>query len=360
MKVVHLVPAMEQGGVESVVLSLSRLLTRAGHENVVVSRGGKLVAKLEQEGSRHIAQDLKSKNPLSYFARACKLRRLLKAEKPDLVCVHSRVPAWLFVWANRSLRLHFITYAHGANSVSRYSEVMTKGELTIMPSRFIADYLKANYPVPEEKLRVIPLAIDFERFNPAALDEAFVAEKRREWGTEGKRVIMAVGRITQLKSFDELIRAFSKLKDRASKKLVIVGGADKDKEEYLASLKALAHELTAPGEVIFAGAQSRVPECLSLADIVVSSNVRKPEAFGLSMAEALAMGKGVVAKAFGGALDIVRDGIDGVLVKDGDFVAAIERALTLDYSTVSASARERFNESVMLSKTLSAYEEVVR
>ena len=38
--------------------------------------------------------------------------------------------------------------------------------------------------------------------------------------------------------------------------------------------------------VVFAGNQQKVAECLSLADVVVSSNVRKPEAFGRSMAEA--------------------------------------------------------------------------
>ena len=36
------------------------------------------------------------------------------------------------------------------------------------------------------------------------------------------------------------------------------------------------------------GGQTKIPECLSLADLVVSGNVSKPESFGLSVAEALA------------------------------------------------------------------------
>ena len=40
MKVVHLVPAMEQGGVESVVRDLNRALARAGHESVVAAMSG--------------------------------------------------------------------------------------------------------------------------------------------------------------------------------------------------------------------------------------------------------------------------------------------------------------------------------
>ena len=179
MKVVHLLPALEQGGVETVVCDLNRALVAAGCESVVISRGGRLVERIERDGGRHIALDLKSKNPLTYFMRALRLRKVMRAERPDLVCAHSRVPAWLFVWANRALRLPWITYAHGANSVSRYSAVMTRGDLVITPSRFLADFLKANYGTLEERLRVIPNAVDTVRFDPDRLDAAFIAEKRR-------------------------------------------------------------------------------------------------------------------------------------------------------------------------------------
>ena len=150
MKIVHLLPALEQGGVESVVCDLVRCLRDQGSgigdqvESVVVSKGGRLVARIEAAGGRHVALDLKSKNPLTYFSRAWKLCKILRAEQPDLVCVHSRVPAWLFIWANRTLGLKWISYAHGANSISRYSAVMTKGDLVVTPSRFLADYLKTN------------------------------------------------------------------------------------------------------------------------------------------------------------------------------------------------------------------------
>ena len=63
MKVVHLLPALEQGGVETVVCDLVRALS--GWESVVVSKGGRLVARVEEAGGRHVTLDLKSKNPLT-------------------------------------------------------------------------------------------------------------------------------------------------------------------------------------------------------------------------------------------------------------------------------------------------------
>ena len=283
------------------------------------------------------------------------LRKILKDEKPDLVCAHSRVPAWLFVWANRPLGLKWISYAHGANSVSRYSEVMTKGDLVIVPSKFLADYLKANYKITDEKIRIIPNPVDTERFDPAKLDAAFIAEKRREWGIrEGDYVQMAVGRITPVKGLEGLI---GEVKSQTSGegaastfKLVIVGGADKSHQQYLQHLKDLASAVRlssspspSPSPVIFAGPQEKIPECIAIADEIVSGNVTKPETFGLSVVEAYAMNKPVrVARRFGGVAEVM---------------GAVERAgcATLREAVLELYGMDRFAE-----RTLSAYREICR
>ena len=343
MKVIHLLPALEQGGVETVVCDL----VREFGGGVVISRGGRMVGRIEAAGGRHIALDLKSKNPLTYLMRARKLRKILRAENPDLVCVHSRVPAWLFVWANRGLGLKWITYAHGANSVSRYSEVMTKGDLVIVPSRFLADYLKTNYALPESRIRVIPNAVDATRFDPDNLDQAFIAEKRREWGIrEGDRVIMAIGRITPVKGLEGLIRNFSTLtSDReiaSPLKLVIVGGADKHHLRYLESLEKLASAVRlSPSPIVFAGPQEKIPECISIADEIVSANTTKPETFGLSVIEAYAMNKPVKAKRFGGVAEVME---------------AVEKA---GKPTLREAVKSLYSFELQRERTLAAYREAL-
>ena len=311
MKVVHLLPALEQGGVETVVCDLVRMLVREGWEAVAVSVGGRLVGRVASAGGRHLTLDLKSKNPLTFFHRALKLRRILRDERPDLVCAHSRVPAWLFVWANRTLGIPWITYAHGANSVSPYSAVMTRGDLIVTPSRFLADYLKKSYGTPDGRIRIVPNHVDTVRFDPGNLDGDFIAKKRREWGIrDGDHVQMAIGRITPLKGFDGLVRAFAeRAKADGRERLVIVGGADRRHLRHLESLKALAASLLPgrdPPPVVFAGPQEKIPECISIADVIVSANTAKPETFGLSVAEAYAMNKPVsVARRFGGVAEVM-------------------------------------------------------
>lgn len=371
MKTLQLVPAMEQGGVERGVVEVNRALVAAGWENVVVSTGGRLVRQIEADGGRHITIDVKSKNPLTYFYRAWRLRRILEAERPDVVCAHSRVPAWLFLWANRKLGIKWISFAHGANSVSAYSQVMTKGDITVTPSQYIADYLKSNYGLDTAKIRVIPRAIDRDRFDIDRLDLAFIDEKKAQWGISGKKVVMGVGRITQLKGYDILIKAVHRangLSGGTPFKLVIVGEAEKLRKDVEDSLRALVTDLSAEDQVVFAGNQQKIAECLSLADIVVSSNTKKPEAFGRSMAESLAMGRPVVAKAFGGALDIVEDGVNGALVPDGTphgdaeiaaFADAILRVSKMKLGDIRSAALEKFSFDRMIERTKSAYLELV-
>ena len=377
MKTLQLVPAMEQGGVERGVVEMNRVIVGAGWENVVVSAGGRLTDQIVQDGGRHLACDVKSKNPLTFFARAAALRKILVDEKPDVVCAHSRVPAWLFRQANRGLGIPWITFAHGANSIGWYSKVMTAGDLTVTPSQYIADYLHGAYGTPYEKMRVIPRAIEADHFDLAALDRDFIAQKRAEWKTDGFRVVMGVGRITQLKGYDVLIHALAYLhgthvasgKDTPDYKLVIVGEAEELRKDYAEKLQALVRELKVEDNVVFAGNQRQIAECLTIADVVVSSNWKKPEAFGRSMAEALAMDRPVVATAFGGALDIVEDGVNGALVGVPDakatdleraipFANAIRAVLQQPKRDLRTPALEKFSFERMAASSLAVYREL--
>ena len=66
------------------------------------------------------------------------------------------------------------------------------------------------------------------------------------------------------------------------------------------------------------------------------------EAFGLVAVEAIASGRWVVANAVGGLIEIVQDGINGTLVRDGDFAAAIAGVPDYDPVTISRTV-QRFS-----------------
>ena len=102
MRIVQLLPELNEGGVERGTMELSRELVKVGHESIVISAGGRLQEQIEQDGGKHITFDLCSKNPFTAPSRIIKLRKLLKELQADIVHARSRVPAWLTYWQIKS------------------------------------------------------------------------------------------------------------------------------------------------------------------------------------------------------------------------------------------------------------------
>ena len=360
MKIVQLLPELNEGGVERGTMELSRELVKLGHESIVISAGGKLEAQIKKDGGRHITLDVCSKNPLTAFSRMLQLRKILKELNPNILHARSRVPAWLTYLANKKLHLPFVTTVHGFNSVSPYSAIMTKGDSVICVSGAIKDYIQKHYQTEETKITVIPRGIDLEKFNPENLDKAFIENFKMEYHLEDKRIITTVGRITQLKDHQTFIHAIGLLKKHDPKVLgLIVGGVREDKQEYFQSLEMLVKKLDLNDNIIFTGSQNKVAEIYALSDVVVSSS-KKPESFGRSVAEALALNTPVVATNHGGVLDIIVEGENGFFYPVGEselLAENIAKCHTLEFDGY-AYIEKHFSLEQMVQKTLDVYGKV--
>ena len=363
MHIVQILPALDQGGVERGTVEFSRELVKLGHRSTVISSGGLLADQIVADGGEHIRLDVKSKNPLTALMRVCRLRKILRDLNPTVIHYRSRVPGWIFVMANRTLKLPFVSTVHGFNSVSVYSRVMTFGERVICPGNGVVEYVQKNYRVPDEKIRLIYRGIDPAQFDPQKLDMNFINDFEERYALRDCFIVLGVGRITQLKCYDVLIKAVAKAKTEVPNiKCVIVGSVEPSKVAYDASLKKLVKELRVEEEVVFVGGQTKVAEIYCIGDVLTSNNSKKPESFGRSMAEALAMNTPVVATRFGGALDIVRDGENGRLYQPGsvDQLAKILTEMSAKkFSGLREDALLRFGLQQMVEKTLAVYEEVL-
>ena len=357
MRIVQLLPELNEGGVERGTVDLSRELVRKGYESIVISNGGKLVEQVKTDGGIHITFDVCSKNPFTAFFRIKRLRRLLKELNPDIIHARSRVPAWLAYAANKTLCIHFVTTVHGFNSVSPYSKIMSMGDHVICVSNSIKEYIQSHYKTPDSKITIIPRGIDLKKFNPENVDHDFMESFSNQYELKDKFVVTVVGRITQLKDIETFIRAIAKVKETMPNvKALIIGGVREDKQGYFESLKALVQELHLDDEVVFTGSQSNVAEIYALSDVVVSTS-KKPESFGRSVAEAIAMNIPVIATNHGGVLDIIREGIDGYFVPIGNpeiLKNTILQAKGLRFDGFGY-IRDSFSLSQMVEKTLEVY-----
>jgi glycosyltransferase involved in cell wall biosynthesis len=85
---------------------------------------------------------------------------------------------------------------------------------------------------------------------------------------------------------------------------------------------------------------SQVPALIAAHDVVLVPSVAEP--FGLVAVEAIASGRWVVASAVGGLREIVRDGVNGTLVSDGDFAGALDRVPDYDPFAIAPTV-ERYS-----------------
>lgn len=357
MKIVQLIPELNEGGVERGVVELSRELVKQGFESVVISNGGKLVKQLEKDGSHHIQLDVCSKNIVSAPWRIFKLYQTLKALKPDIMHARSRVPAWMTYLANQCLHIPFITTVHGFNSVSSYSRIMSQGEHVICVSNAIKQYIQKHYNTPEQKITIIPRGIDLEKFNPNHLDTSYIHDFKQQFNLEGKWVISTVGRITQLKDLETFIEAIAILyKEFPNVIGLIVGGVREDKQNYLVTLQKRIASLDIKEHIYFCGSSDKVAEIYALSDVVVSSS-KKPESFGRSVAEAIALNTPVVATGHGGVLDIIEEGAYGYFTKIGDAKDLAEKicqATILKFDGYTYISKN-FSLDQMVEKTVKIY-----
>ena len=361
MRIVQLLPELNEGGVERGVVELNREYVKKDIESYVISNGGKLQSQINLDGGKHIKFDVCSKNIFTAFLRVNALKKILKELKPDIIHVRSRVPAWLVYFANKSLNIKVVSTVHGFNSVGFYSSIMQKSDSVICVSNSIKEYIQKHYQTPENKITVIPRGIDLELFNPNNISNDFINTFKKENNLEDKFIVSSVGRVTQLKDYETFIKAILLVKKEIPNiAALIVGGVRSDKQEYLNSLKKLVKDLKLEDNILFTGSQSKIAEIYALSNLVVSSS-KKPESFGRAVAESIAMNTPVIATNHGGVKDIIIENENGFFFEIGDSDDLANKILKSKnlkfdgYNYISSN----FSLENMLEKTINIYYKLI-
>jgi glycosyltransferase involved in cell wall biosynthesis len=311
MKVVQILPELNAGGVEGHVLELAGFLASRGHESIVISNGGNMVAKLERRGVRHVKVPVHRKSLRSLF-QVRKVRKFLRAENPDVVHAHSRVPAWIAHLALCGIpagnRPKLVTTVHGFYSVNAYSAIMTQGDRIIAVSESVREYIRSNYPKADPKrIEVIPHGIDPTLYHPDFKpSDAWLAQWHHEHPELiGKKLLLLPGRITRLKGHSDFFQLISELKKSGQPVCgLIAGNTHPKKQAYLQELQQQARELGITNDITFLGHRSDLRELMAVSDIVMALS-QQPESFGLTVLEALALGRPVVGYDCGGVGELL-------------------------------------------------------
>lgn len=267
-----------------------------------------------------------------------KLIRLLRREKPDIVHTHTakagtlgRLAALVALFGRKTALYHTF---HGHVFHSYFSPLKTR--LFIMIERFLGLFTHRLIAVsertkqelveygiaPADKIAVIPLGLDLDRF---ARCEQHRGELCRELGLpEGAILIGLVARLVPVKGVHHFLQAASRvLAEAPGTYFLIVGDG-----ELRAELEAQAAELGLGQRVLFLGFRQDLSRIYADLDIVALSSLN--EGLPVSLIEAMSSARVVVSTAVGGVPNLIRDGETGFLVPPQDpeaLASAFKRVL---------------------------------
>ena len=309
-RVLHCITTLEPAGAQTLLLDLIARIDPAryacsiayliGDRGVAASGAPCPILDLSREGR---------------FDPLClpRLAGHLRAERIDLVHTHlvhggvvGKLAAKLAGVGATVTTRHYARESKSRSFVYRLEDRLTGGaDRVIAVSAAVREFLTSEGIVEKEKVRLLPNAIDFARFDPARFARARAASPT---------VIGTIGRLHPQKGHDVLIRAFAELRRHCpGAKLEIVGeGAMRGPLQALIERLGLSDAICLVGNV----PPDRIPDRLAGWSLFVLPS--RWEGFGLALLEAMAMELPVVATAVEGTLELIEPDVTGLLIPPDD------------------------------------------
>jgi glycosyltransferase involved in cell wall biosynthesis len=339
IRVLRVIARLNVGGPALHVTYLARGLAGRGYETTLVAgdvaRGEASMSFVaDQAGVEVVTLPGLSRelSPIRDALAAFRLARLIRKLRPDVVHTHTakagavgraaallagtRRPVVVHTFHGHVLRGYFGT---GGTLVFRAIETLlaraTDRLIAVSPE--VRDELVALHVAPREKFSVVRLGIELE---PRVRFDGDPTEVRRRHGIpEGKFVVGWFGRMTAVKRTDDLLTMLAGVRERGVDALLLLVGDGDDRER----LEQRAHDLGLARSCLFLGYQEDVAPWYAICDAVVLTSAS--EGTPVTIIEALAAGRPVVATKVGGVPDVVDEGETGFLVRPHDTHALAER-----------------------------------
>ncbi|HUX68206.1 MAG TPA: glycosyltransferase [Terriglobales bacterium] len=395
--VLYLTTSGQVGGAERCLLSLAASLDRARFSpEVLVGSPGPLLALLAADAIpaelvplppalRRLSRSHPNPGLAAKLAPLWQaplyLRRLARAgARRHPALIHSNGVKMHYCSAllrrhwNAPLLWHLHDFPAGADAareplssrlLRRLSRQVT---LAIANSAAVAQAHAARYPRLAPRLRVVPNGVNLEQ-----LQGGDGAALRARWQLPPQALVIGMVAIfAPWKGQEIFLRAARRVLEHApATRFVLVGDDIYDTTGHggrRQELEALARELGLGEAVRFPGfVGDEIASAYAALDVMVHASTA-PEPFGRTVIEAMAAGVPVIAAAAGGMLEVVEDGVSGLLTPPGDEAALAQAMLALAADPARRRqlaanglrrVRERFSEAVVGRQIEAVYAEAL-
>jgi len=360
---IHTLPVISGSGINT-FLSMNLMDRSIFKPELACAPGGKLIDLVREHGMEvNLFRDLVQPiHPLKDCLALIKLTSFLKKRKYTIVHTHNSKAGFIGRLAAKLAGVPIIIHTvhgfsfHDQEPLCR--QILFKNlermahhwcDRMIFISQPLIDWALREQIAPKNKMTKIYSGIDLDKFKP--LSEIKKTQIKKNWGIAQDEVVIGiVSKLWEGKGHGILIKAFKKIREELKNvKLVIVG------EGYLQKdLQNLTNSFGLKNHVIFTGFQMDVSEISAIFDVAVLPSFF--EGMGRVLLEAMAQGKPVVASNVGGIPDLVKDGVNGLLITPGNVqeLAYTVTKLLMNKSLASKLAKEgkkmtteRFSAKVM-------------
>ena len=337
-KILFFIHSLVGGGAERVTLNLAEDWSKHGAEVVIATLAKDADAYAVPAGIRRITLDVPniSTSLLSFLrnnvVRALFLYRVLRTEKPDVAIGMIRISAvaLALVRGRNGIAIGMEHNYPPLQPVGKFREVLRRWsyarlDAVVALTSESADWLRRH--TKARLVSVIPnsVSLPLPENAPRLLAGDVIAD--------GRKFLLAVGRLHKQKGFDRLLDGFAQVAARHGDwDLVILGEG-----ELRGALEAQVARLGLGGRVSLPGHAGNVADWYRAADAFVLTS--RYEGFSMVLLEAMAHGCPVVSvDCDTGPRDVIRDGEDGLLVVQDDPAALVAG---LDRMLGDAALRER-------------------
>ena len=325
VRVVEILATGTNGGAQQHVFGLMTRLDTTHYEASVVSlSAGSAVRKLQRHGV-----DVTVIDEPDDLAATAALTAHLALVRPDVIHTHMYradivgTRAAMALAESRRRRPYIVSTVHSSRIRSHEDRELLR-RLTPEMDQLIAVSRSIERKIADEhrtgaRVRLIYNGVDLQVY-----DHQGPVTLREEYGLEaGSRIVGVVARLEPEKGHQTLIEAWPHvLREVPDAYLLIVGeGSRRDFLEQWASAHKVGHR------IVFTGRRDDIPAVTAGLDVAVLPSWR--EAQGLSILEAMALSRPVVASDVGGIPEMIQDGVTGLLVEHDNPVALAEAVVRL-------------------------------
>jgi glycosyltransferase involved in cell wall biosynthesis len=315
-------------------------------------------------------------NPFAALKAAKELRSLVAKIQPNWIQAHFSAAAFVCALAKSSdwpvtscvIQGLACTLARGqARMAAWFGERLAMARLDEMWVLTQDDFdVIKRWDSNKARLQQAPgFGCRIDQFNGDNYSAEWRIERRAELGIQPEEsVLIYVGRLAAFKGFDKVVAAYRDLKHRGLPvRLLILGAFDALHPSGLSEVEV--EELESDPLVLMPGWQENVAEWLAVSDLCVFPSER--EGMPVCLMEALCMGVPVVTSNSRGCRDVVRDGVDGYVLKETsvsqivDVVdSLVNNPQTLSSMRISARARRgEFDRTEYIQEQIDSLKEVL-